>query len=721
MKNKNNKSLAISYVEKIDVPSKKGNGLKILLLNSEHKGSQKLIRALDHPNVTVVYCRFIKDAVSDLEDSAHEFDLIVIDNDLAELSGLHFFQNNILGRFEIPVVLLIDEQQIEVAKEAIHLGIADYLIKDSQGVYLQTMMTILSSMVREFNASEIKAKIENELAIASKVFSNTTEAIMVTTPDNLIEKVNRAFQRITGYSEDEVIGKDPKFLSSGQHSDEFFESMWKEIKDTGSWKGEIVNRRKNGEEFPEWLVINTITNSENKVEHYIGIFTDISRLKKAEQKLYKFAFYDDLTKLPNRASFLDRLKHEIERNKRNNAKLALMFIDLDRFKWINDNFGHQLGDEYLKTAAQRLTECIRQTDMAARFAGDEFVVILPQVKSSNDVAAVAEKILNHFSENFILGDQDITISASIGIAMCPDDNVDSDKLIKNADVAMYRSKNSGRHTYHFFTPDMQHAIEKRRKKVAELQNAIAEKQLEIEYQPFVDIQSGRVMGAEALVRWIHPTLGLQSPANFIPLAEQTNLIIPLGRVVLEDVCLQTKHWQDAGLLVPEISINLSKLQLQQYNFITELNDIIHQTGVDTHSLVLEIKENFMMEEQSSMISILRSIKETGIKLSIDDFGTGYSSLSEIKFFPMDILKIPRPFLTNVTEDPHNAVLAETIINMAHSLNMKVVAEGVETFQQLQFLKQKQCDLGQGFLFSKGVKVDEMTRLLESGADYLNYH
>ena len=553
---------------------------------------------------------------------------------------------------------------------------------------------------------------EDSLRLAATVFETTTEAIMVSDADNRIKAVNPAFIAITGYSEADVIGRDPGMLSSGRQSAAFYKGMWTELRDQGRWSGEIWNRRKNGEVYPEWLSITAIHDKNGEIAEYVGVFSDISKKVEAEEQIRWQANYDALTELPNRNLFFDRLSRSISAAKRNHGKVALLFVDLDRFKIVNDTLGHHVGDSLLKAATDRLGLCVRDSDTLARFGGDEFTIILPTIEHAEDAAVVAEKIIGALSEPFDLEEHRAFVGASIGITVYPNDADDPVTMLRNADVAMYRAKDSGRNAFRFFTPEMDQQALHRMSVENDIRQGIEQGYFVSFFQPIVDCGTGRVTSAEVLVRWNHPVRGLLMPGEFIPLAEETGLIAKLGDFIRRDALKQARNWPQHIKDSVELSINLSGRELSAGFGREELAAILDETEYPADRLTLEITENVILEDSEETTRVLRDIRAMGVKFSVDDFGTGYSSLGYLKRFPLDVVKIDRSFIRDVMIDRGDASLVEAVIAMAKSLDLEVVAEGVETSEQFAFLNKLTCEKAQGYLFSHPVAGTHFPEVVE---------
>jgi diguanylate cyclase (GGDEF)-like protein/PAS domain S-box-containing protein len=545
----------------------------------------------------------------------------------------------------------------------------------------------------------------------ASIFENTLEGISVTSTEGTIEKVNPGFTTITGYSAEEVIGKNPRILKSDRHDADFYAKMWESVKTKGFWHGEVWNRKKNGEVYPEWLAITAIRDYKGDVSNYVAVFHDISELKHNEEQLKFQAFYDALTGLPNRVLFMDRLNTALIQAKRNKQQLAVLFLDLDNFKNVNDTLGHYAGDLMLIEVAHRLKKCAREEDTVARMSGDEFTIILQELSDEWAPAEVAERILQQFEKAFKIKGTEFYISASIGITYYPTDGTDTPTLIKNADMAMYKIKETGKNSYAFFTPEMQQAVVHRIKRENQLRDAIQNNEFEVYYQPKIRTSTSRLSGAEALVRWIRKDGEIISPEEFIPLAEQTGLIIPLGEYVLRTACARARKWYDEGFDDFTIAVNISALQFRDKDLINLIENILKETRLPAHLLNLEITESIVMTDINKAIDIISKLSKTGTTISLDDFGTGHSSLSYLKQFSLDMLKIDKSFVTGLPEDGNDAAIARMIISLAKTLNLKVVAEGVETREQFCFMCYHRCDEIQGYLFSPPLNSADMTKLL----------
>ncbi|OPX54847.1 PAS domain S-box-containing protein/diguanylate cyclase (GGDEF) domain-containing protein [Oceanospirillum multiglobuliferum] len=551
---------------------------------------------------------------------------------------------------------------------------------------------------------------EEAMRLASSVFNNTSEAIIITDHENRIHSVNPAFSKITGYSEAEAIGHSPALLSSGRHGDDFYEQMWQTLKTEGSWQGEIWNRRKSGELYPEWLSINTVRNTEtHEAVRYIGLFSDITQRKKYEEDIWYQAHYDALTDLPNRLLFSAKLQEAIAKQKQEALPFALLFIDLDRFKEVNDSLGHSFGDLLLLEAAQRLQQVFGRNNVVARLGGDEFTAILSGLHTVGEIESYAEKATRELRKPFILNGEELNfISGSIGITLCPNDAKDMETLLKHADMAMYRAKEAGRNTYRFYTDEMnQHAMHRIRLE-EELRHAIKEQQFQLHYQPKLDLITQQIVCVEALIRWQHPEKGMVSPMDFIPLAEETGLINEIGFIVLELACQQLQTWRANDFSIKQIAVNVSSVQFEEPEaFFARFNQILAEHQLSKNDIKIEITENLLMKQNEQVINQLNQHRDHGLSVAIDDFGTGYSSLSYLQVFPLDELKIDQSFIRHLDDAPRNKTLVQAIIAMGHALNMKVIAEGVENQSQMDFLLANGCDVAQGYLLSRPASASEL--------------
>lgn len=563
--------------------------------------------------------------------------------------------------------------------------------------------------------SEVK-RAQDEMRLATLVYESSSEAMMVTDAGGTIMAINPAFTKTTGYTLQEVMGQNPRILNANLHDTAFFQTMWAALNTTGSWQGEIWDKRKDGHIYPKWMTINTTFNADGRPYRRIALFSDITEKKKSEQIIWQQANFDTLTGLPNRRMFHDRLEQEIKKAHRNTHQLALLFIDLDRFKEINDTLGHESGDVLLTEAARRLKSCVRESDTVARLGGDEFTVILGELEDAHGIDRIAQAILQSMVAPFALGDEMAYVSASIGITLYPQDATVIETLIKNADQAMYAAKHQGRNRFSFFTASLDEGAKSRMRLRNDLRVALAENQFWIAYQPIVDMATGAIHKAEALLRWQHPVRGLVSPVEFIALAEESGAIIEIGNWVFQEAARQVVRWRATH--DPDFSISVNKSPVQFLNDSSNGNDWLElaaELQVPWHSIVIEITEGILLEANALVDSKLDKFRKAGLQVALDDFGTGYSSLSYLKKFDIDYLKIDQSFVRNLGHSAQDLALCEAIVVMAHKLGLKVIAEGVETREQQDLLLAAGCDYAQGYFFSRPVAAAEFEKLLDSAS------
>jgi diguanylate cyclase (GGDEF)-like protein/PAS domain S-box-containing protein len=560
-----------------------------------------------------------------------------------------------------------------------------------------------------------RKKQEENLQLSASVIEHSNEGVMITDADNKIVSVNPAFSTITEYSPEEVIGKSPSILSSGLHNKEYYQRMWQQLEKHGFWADEIINKRKSGETYPQWLSIISINDKNNRPKNRVGVFSDLSDITQFKERLQYLAFYDQLTNLPNRSLLEERIQTSIALANREREKLAVLFIDLDRFKNINDTLGHRVGDDLLKFAADKLQGAIRESDTLARFGGDEFVIILHGIRSLTDAKMVADKILLIFdSDPFIREKHEIFISCSIGISLFPENGANCDELIKAADTAMYQSKHTGGHQYSIYMDKMSEHFLERLSMENDLRRSLEKNQLFLTYQPQIEVTTNKVIGCEALIRWNHPELGLVPPGKFIPLAEETGLIGIIGEYVLETAIEQAQKWYSEGHKDLRVALNVSSMQLRSPDINHLLAKVSSNAYAESCRIELEITESTLMKQSDDILRLLQVMRENGVQISIDDFGTGYSSLSYLKQLPIDRLKVDRSFVRNIANDKDDAAIVSTIIAMANNLNLSVIAEGVETVEQLEYLSSHQCNEAQGFLYSHPLPPEELSEILKDG-------
>ncbi|GAE24573.1 diguanylate cyclase/phosphodiesterase [Halalkalibacter wakoensis JCM 9140] len=552
---------------------------------------------------------------------------------------------------------------------------------------------------------------EQNLQLYSQVFENAREGVMFTNKEGKIISVNPSFTETTGYTKTDVLGKTPRILSSGLHDVDFYISMWEEIHEKGSWQGEIWNKKKNGEIYLESLSINAVQESDGTIKHYVGIFTDITKKKKSEEQLKHLAHYDSLTGLPNRFYFQEKLKEELDKRQKQDYLTAVLFLDLNGFKMINDAFGHSIGDELLKAVSKRLEISIEKKGFVARLGGDEFTICLTKVHNVNEIKQIVNELDKAFSAPFHIINQEFFIRLSIGVSLYPDDGQDVDDLIRKADLAMYVAKKQGKYV-EFHQGGFDISGESKLTVVNGLRKAIERDELVLFYQPQFNLKTNEVVGLEALLRWNQKGVGITSPATFMSIAEETGLIVPIGEWVIKRVCNQVMNWKEKGLPFTKVSINLSARQFVDASLITFLTDVIHETKVDPTYISLEITESISMHSIDYAIKTLEAIRLLGFSVSVDDFGTGHSSLSYLKRFPVNALKIDRSFVKDIWREKENAAIVQAIISMAKGLKLEVIAEGVETKEELSIIKQLGCTYGQGYYFAKPMSCLEVDHFLK---------
>lgn len=551
-----------------------------------------------------------------------------------------------------------------------------------------------------------------ELALAAQVFENGLQGTLITDPTGKILRVNRMFSEITGYSADEAVGQTPRLLKSEHQTAEFYTTLWQNLTTQGYWQGELWDRRKNGETFAAWQSISSVRDTDGHITHYIGMLQDVTEQKRASERIQHLAHFDILTGLPNRQLFDDRLHHAVTRAARDESKLAVMFVDLDHFKHINDSLGHFAGDQVLRITAERLNSCVRDADTVARLGGDEFTLLIENISLNGELERLVDRLLQTLAEPIHLNERELFIGTSIGIALFPRDGSSAETLLKNADTAMYRAKAGGRGHASYFDETMSQATLRRLALTTALRRAIDNDELVLYLQAQAALNDQRIIGFEALLRWQSPEHGWVMPNDFIPLAEEAGLIIPIGHWVLRTACAEAMRWSPHpdG---PQLAVNVSPIQLLAPDFVKDVAEVLQQTGLPSTRLELEITESAVMGQIDQAVIVLDRLKTLGIKIAIDDFGTGYSSLSYLKRLPADRLKIDRSFVMDLPDDANDAALIRAIIAMAHSLGLETVAEGVETDAQRAFLADLACTFYQGYYLSRPLPAEDAAALLRA--------
>ncbi|SIQ37265.1 PAS domain S-box-containing protein/diguanylate cyclase (GGDEF) domain-containing protein [Janthinobacterium sp. TND4EL3] len=558
-----------------------------------------------------------------------------------------------------------------------------------------------------------RKEAEEKLRLSATVLEHIADGVMVVDAKGIIVTVNPAFTQITGYTEAEALGRHSSLNRSARHDAAFYQALWDELIASGFWRGEVWHQRKNGEVYLEWLTISAVRDTRAVTTHYVGVFSDITLIKESQEKLDHMAHHDPLTALPNRLLFHDRLQHALLRAARDQEQLAVLFIDLDRFKNVNDTLGHHVGDELLQKVAGQLSARLREGDTLARLGGDEFIVLLEGIDGEYGATQVAEKLMTMFDQPFTVAGHELFVTCSVGISLYPDDALDLNMLIRNADVAMYQAKARGRNGYRFYAPSMTGEGVERLRLETFLRRSLEKNEMFLNYQPQVEIDTGRLVGVEALVRWNHPELGLVPPARFIPLAEDSGFINQLGKWVLDEACRQMMRWQAQGLHVPKMAVNLSVKQFERGSIAGMVADILQETGLEPQRLQLEVTESVIMNTGDAL-GFINDLHAIGVGLAIDDFGTGYSSLAYLKQLPVQTLKIDRSFIKDISTDVNDEAIAIAIIQLGKSMQLSVIAEGVETEEQAAFLLRHGCKLAQGYFYSRPVLAQDM---LERWSDH----
>ncbi len=637
-------------------------------------------------------------------------DLVLLDIIMPDMDGFACFET-LLERLPgccttIPVVMLTGVEDNDSIERIFAMGASDFIHKP---IIWPLLIHRLRFVIRSYQLTNELRIREERLKLLAKVFESSGESIMLCDVTSKIVDVNRSFTLVTGYLPNEVIGKNPRLLSSGRHDPAFYERMKYTLHEKGYWQGEVWNRRKNGELFPELLGISTVCDAQGQLTHYIAVFSDITERKATEAKVEYLAHHDVLTNLPNRTLLRDRFAQAVAHAARNNALMALLFLDLDRFKQINDTLGHDVGDHLLQEIAIRLVNCLREVDIICRQGGDEFIIVLTELKDNDAAMQITQKILLQLNEPFNIDGTQIITSFSIGISLYPDDSTNFEGLLNKADTAMYAAKKQGRNTFRFFSNEMNMASIERMNLENDLRKALEKGELSLHYQPQYSIKDRQLVGAEALLRWTKSTGEQVSPAKFIPVAEDIGLIVPIGDWVLYEACRQNRIWHDAGLKLT-INVNVSAVQFKQGNMLESVRSALTLSGLDGRYLELELTEMCLMADTEAIMTVMVELKKLGVAFAIDDFGAGYSSLSYMNRFTIDRLKIDQSFVNNLSQgQQENKAIVQAIIQLGRTLSIQVLAEGVETEDQLDQLSQLGCENVQGYYLSYPLPVEEFER------------
>lgn len=634
--------------------------------------------------------------------AGREWDVILSDYYLPEFNGSQALKVLHESGLDIPFIIISGAIGEETAVEVMKAGAHDYLMKDN----LTRLSFAVEREIREAKARRSQRHTEESLMLAARVFESSAEGIIITDANAKILRVNQSFTRITGFTEVEVVGKRPNILQSGRHNEDFYRLLWTAVREEGHWQGEVWNRRKSGEIYPEWLTISSVHNEVGDITHYIGCFTDLSQQKEAEERIQHLMYYDALTGLPNRILFRDRFKQSMERASREDRSIAFVHVNLDRFGNINDTLGQRLGDHLLRQVGPRIKTAVRNQDIVARLGGDEFAVALTGLEQEEDMRSILQALDQAFSEPFDVGGKEVFLTATCGVALYPQHTQNFDDLVRFADTAVHHLKRQGGSGIQHYDRAMSADGGERLDLEVALRHALKRDEFRLYYQPQMEMD-GRIIGVEALLRWEQRGEGMVMPAKFIPLLEETGLIISVGEWVLRRACRDQRRWVEGGHGPIPISVNLSPRQFRNKELVSMIHNVLTETGCDPALLELEITESSVMDDPDSALAILRELHDMGLRIAMDDFGTGYSSLSYLKRFPLDVLKIDRSFVADVPGDEDDEAIIDAIIAMAHRLKLKVIAEGVEEAEQLDFLRMHGCDRVQGYFFARPMPYDEL--------------
>lgn len=707
----------------------------ILVVDDNPGKRLALVSVLETLNQNVITAESGRDALRCLLD--HEFAVILLD---VQMPGMGGFETARLIRSRqqsesTPIIFVTAYSRGETdMMEGYSLGAVDFIFTPIIPEILRAKVSVFIDLYQKIQAikrheehleilveqrtaaltAEIAERKQAEVAIRklSSAMEKVADSIFITDANGVIEYINSAFESITGYASEEVIGKTPRVIKSGQHDERFYQQIWETLLRGEVYRNVFINRKKDGQLYHEAITITPLADEQGKVTHYISSGKDITESIQTQERLHHLAHHDALTGLPNRILFVDRLKHALKRAEWRKRAVAVMFLDMDRFKIVNDTLGHEAGDRLLQAMAARLLTCVREGDTIARFGGDEFAGFLNDVASSKDVARIVRKFLDALEPPFIIDGHELFISGSIGISLYPDDGADTQTLMKNADTAMYQAKQSGGNTSKFYHVGMNVDALTRLNLEAGLRRALERKEFIVHYQPQFDLNNGNVVGFEALIRWEASGSAPVPPTEFIPLLEETGMIIPVGEWMLRTACAQHAAWCAAGLPPLRMAVNISGRQFDGKNLIETLKRVLTDVPMPAEFLELEITESILMKNPEPDMEALQALSAMGMRFAIDDFGTGYSSLTYLKRFPINILKIDKAFVRDIISDADDAAIVSAIITMAHSLGIKTVAEGVETLQQIEILRRQGCDYAQGYYFSPPLPGDEIERLLQ---------
>ncbi|MBL1274484.1 MAG: EAL domain-containing protein [Ectothiorhodospiraceae bacterium] len=640
---------------------------------------------------------------------ARDWDIILSDFSMPEFSGPAALALLRSTEIDLPFIVISGAMGEQTAVDLMKAGAHDYIMKDN----LVRLIPAIERELREAEVRRARRRAEADLRLSAKVFESSVEGVMITDHEAHILRVNKAFTEITGYTEAEVIGQKPNILASGRHGADFYRGMWQSITDHGYWQGEIWNRRKSGEVFPEWLTISTVNDDGGQVTHLIGGFTDLSQQKQAEDRIQHLMYYDALTDLPNRTLYQDRCKRAMLRARRVGKRVAYLHLDVDRFGTINDTLGHQAGDSLLQQVGQRLSGSVRQQDLVARFVGDEFGITMVDLDHETDVSGMVQLLIGAFAEPFRVKEQEIFLVPSVGVSLFPGDATEYNELARFADTALHSAKRDGGASFQFYRKSMHADASDRLTMESALRRALERNEFQLYYQPQLSLATGKIIGVEALIRWKAKEGEMVLPGKFIPVLEETGLIVPVGAWIMRQACGDHADWAKRGYGQIPIAVNLSARQFRDENLVDMIRKILQESGTDPRMIELEITESCVMENPEVALNILKECHGMGMRIAIDDFGTGYSSLSYLKKFPLDVLKIDQSFVADVIKSEDDAAIIDTIIAMGHRLNLSVIAEGVETEEQADFLREHGCDNAQGFFYDRPMPSDQLISRFDS--------
>ena len=681
--------------------------LRVLLVEDSEDDAMLTLRELKKGGYDTISLRVDTPADMRAALEARDWDVILCDYHMPEFSGPAALALLHATELDIPFIVISGAIGEETAVEMMRAGAHDYIMKDS----LARLVAAIERELREVEVRRARRRAEMDLRLAARVFESSVEGVMITDARSRILRVNQAFEDITGYSEAEVIGRRPSLLQSGRHDEEFYRFLWTSITERGFWQGEVWNRRKNGEVYPEWLTISAVRNADGEVSHYIGGFTDLSRLKEAEDRIQHLMYYDALTELPNKALFRDRFKKAMRLVRDTGGRLACLHLDLDRFANVNETLGFKAGDQLLQQVAQRLVTRTGKQDIVGRFGGDEFHVALLDLDGGAEVGERVQHLIGAFGEPFRVAEREIFLTPSLGGVVFPDDAEGFDELARFADAALHAVKREGGTNVMFYHAAMNADAMDRLNTESALRRALQREEFHLYYQPQVALDSGRVVGVEALLRWQPRDQDMVMPDRFIPILEDTRLIVSVGEWILRQACSDQKRWTAAGFGPLSVSVNLSARQFRDKGLVDMIRSVLDDCDTSPELIELELTESCVMDDPEFAMQTLGHCHDMGIRIAIDDFGTGYSSLSYLKRFPLDVLKIDRSFVDDLPGDDEDAAIVDTIIAMAHRLKLDVIAEGVETADQVEFLREHGCDNMQGYYLGRPMSSEDLLEWL----------